>query len=347
MFAQGNICRVTLGEYRRQPRHLRNNMKKFLAFLMIFLASFALVSAQESTGITMPVPQTINTAACNQQADRLLISEWNSGNILALCQDFSGKTVVKTTVPATAAQQLIPLYDENTFLSYSGSGKLRWHTPQTSQQWLIPAGGSLTNDSRFGLTLANAWEQEKWYVSLFYNGWYDAIRVDSGGLICTAEAATGDLHVCVQGNNKVVMTSRQLDFAGRREYRQLTFEQFPVGAVEIGGKIYVLLAMEYIYPPCNDPVCSVPPSRIIPGSLVEIRFDYGQTEATQRVVLDGLRVEPIINEQKVAATKDAIYFASGRSQVVKFVPGTGKASVVYDAGPNTHIGALAAISGSN
>lgn len=322
----------------------RNEMK-FFAFVMIFLASFALVSAQTPVPTNDSQPMPVSTAACNQQADRLLMAEWNSGSVLALCQDYTGKTVVKTTVPAPAVQQIIPLYDETTFLSYSGSGKLRWHTPQASQQWLIPAGGRLVGDGHSSLVLSNVWEQEKWSITLFHDGWYDAIRMDPG-MLCTAEASTVDLHACVQGNSKTVVVSRQTDFTGRREYRQLSFEQFPVGTVQVGDKIYVLLATEYVYPPCNDPICSVPPSSVIPGRLVELRFDYGQAEATQRVVLDGLRVEPITNEQKMAATKDAVYFTSGQSQVVKFTPATGKASVVYDAGPNAHIGALAAISGN-
>ncbi len=318
----------------------------FFAFAMFFLASFALVSAQTPINQNaQPMPAAASIAACNPQADRLLISEWNSGNVLALCQDYTGKTVVKTTVPAPAVQQLLPLYDENTFLSYSGSGKLRWHTPQASYQWLVPAGGRLASDGRSGLTLTHPWEKEKWSLTLFHDGWYDAVRVDSG-MLCTAETAAGDLQVCVMGNDKTVLVSRTTDFAGHREYRQLAFDQFPVGAVQINGRIYVLLATEFIYPPCNQPVCSAAPSSVIPGRLVELRFDYGQSEATQRVVLDGLRVEPIMNEQKMTSSKDAIYFAAGQSLVVKFVPTTGKAGIFYDAGPNTHIGAVAAISGN-
>ena len=207
-------------------------MKKFFCFV-IFLISFTLVSAQNNND-TQPMPTSVSTAACNQQADRLLVSEWNSGSVLALCQDYTNKTVVKATVPATTIQQLLPAPDEDYFYSYSASGKLRYHTPQTANtpevvyQWLIPAGGRLTNEGRSGLILVHPWEREKWQITLFHDGWYDAIRVDPG-IICTAEAATGSLHACVQGNNKVVTISRQSDFAGSREYRQLSFEQFPVG----------------------------------------------------------------------------------------------------------------------
>ncbi|MBI5530315.1 MAG: hypothetical protein HY918_02335 [Candidatus Doudnabacteria bacterium] len=319
-------------------------MKKFFSiFVLAALAAFS-ANAQNNTA---PVPVAQTSMICDPTKDVVLVGEWNSGEARSICHSYAGNIEVVNRVWAPSAQQILPLDGAYNFLTYSTSGRVRWHTPEQTWQWLLPANGRLRNENRFGFTLTDRWEREKLGLGLWAGGFYTADSMPMTNLdYCTMSSANPqDIIVCADSNNKRFTMSRPSDFAGHREELSVNLDQYPVGTAAIGGKLYLLLANEFTYPPCNDPVCSpVAPTSVVPGKLVEVSFDYGQSEVSQKVVLDGINVDPVTNLNRVAAGKDDIYWVAGQHTIVRYNPSTrGKVKVYYEAGEQTMLAGLAVV----
>ncbi len=318
-------------------------MKKFFASMMLAALAAIAVNAQSTTEpTTTPWPATANTTACDQMADRLVIGEWNTGQARVVC---SGG--VARAVYAPAVKQIVAFGDDN-FVTYSMSGRLRWHTAETTWQWLLPANGRLQNEQGVGFTLTDRWENEKLNLDLWLGGYYDVWPMQlTADDYCTMSASTTQgISACVDAENRILVMSRHTDFAGHREERRIALDQPPIGTVAVDEKLYILLANEITYPPCNDPICSpTTPTSVKPAKLVEVNFNYGQADVTQQVVLDGLNVDPVTNLNRVAASKNSIYWVAGPRTILRFSPAAGgKPKVHYQAGETEFLAGLAVIS---
>lgn len=311
-----------------------------LSIALIFLATLVAASAQPTT----PVPTT--AATCDPSADKVLVAEWNSSQVRTLCADYTGAVNTTASVWSPSVRQILPL--GNALLTYSTSGRLRWHTPEQTWMWLMPGNGRLRNEQGVGFTLADRWEREKLRIGLWASGYYQADPIPmTSADFCTSSATTSQgIGVCVDGFNKAVTLSRQTDFAGNREERRLELEQYPVGAMSVGDKLYVVLATEQIYPPCDQPMCAPgDPISVLPGKILEIGFGYGQAEPTQTVLLDRLNIQSNVDLNRMAGGNNSIYFVSGQAKILRFTPATGKLAAYYDGGQESFIGALAVVPG--
>ncbi len=322
-------------------------MFRTLSIAIIFLATFAAASAQTTNP---PQPPTVSApaAVCDPSADKVLVAEWNTSQVRTLCADYTGMVNATASIWAPSTRQIL-LGDERNFLTYSSSGRLRWFTPKLTWTWLVPGNGRIQNKQGEGFTLTDRWEVVKirlflWTDDYFYTSMPMPI---ANADFCTSSATNAQsIGVCAYGFNKTVAVSRQIDFAGHREERHIKLEQYPVGAVAVGEKLYVVLATEQIYPPCNEPMCSTgAPISVLPGKLMEIGFGYGQAEPSQTVVLDGLNVQSNMDLNRVATGTNSIYFVSGQAKILRYTPGTKKLGIYYDAGENAFIGALAVVPG--
>jgi hypothetical protein len=316
---------------------------------IFFLASLALVNAQNDAAPAVPstnpstemAPQQI----CAPDSDRLLVADWNTSSVLKLCRDYTGRTNSITVAQTEPVRQIIP-FDEYNFLLYSQSGLLQWQTPEQIQEWDgIRAGGRLANEPGRGFTLTDVWAGKKLHLTLWPNKYY---QVDSMPLSlndrCAFKAANSSgVEVCVDGRNRSILVSRQADFTGRRESQTVEFKQFPVGTVAIGQRMFVLLAAETTYSdkPCPGGICPpMEPISILPGKIVEIFYDYGQTAVRQKVLLDGMSVTPDSNLSRLAASPTALYWVSG-GNIHRYDASSGKVNIFYIPGQSSIIGAIA------
>lgn len=316
-------------------------------FAIFFLTSLALVNAQnDNNSEAMPVPTTPVTAqVCAPDSDRLLVADWNTSQVLKLCRDYTGKTNALPVGRAESVKQIVPLGDEYNFISYSQSGRLRWHTPEQTWTWLVPANGRFSNERNEGFTITDTWAGEKLHLALWASGYYEATpepmkRDEYWSFKAESDKGT---QVCVDGRNKSILVSRQADFTGRRESQKVELKQFPVGTVAIGERLFVLLAAETIYPdkPCPAGICPpMEPTAVLPGKVVEIFYDYGQTNVRQKVLLDGMSIIPDPNLSRFAASPTALYWVSG-GNIHRYELSSGRVNIFYIPGPNSFIGAIA------
>jgi hypothetical protein len=302
------------------------------------------VAATPTSAPTL-TPQTMQ-AVCNPFSEQVFVSDWNRGDVRILC-GLNGGTVVSNSVLAPGVKKILPFGSELNFVTFSMSGRVRHFVFGQESSWLINGNGTLSYDTNRGFVLANPWEHESQQLAFWADGIFTGVRVPSRNF-CTSSASTVQgVTVCALGYNKVVTVTRPTLYTGVYDTVAISFSQFPVGAVALNGKLYVMLATEASYPSCGQPICGpTSPISVLPGKIVEISFDYGQSEVRQNLILDGLDVQSNSDTNRFAAGNDSLYFVSGVNKIIKFTPRTRETSLYFDAGPDAFIGAIAVVPGN-